>query len=333
MNSYKVLNKQVFTEGEYSLVPIRFEDRFDIMKWRNEQIYHLRQDKPLTIEDQDSYFNNVVAKLFNQEKPNQILFSFLKNEKCIGYGGLVHINWIDLNAEISFIMETSLEKENFEFLWITYLELIKKIAFQEIGLHKIYTYAFDLRPKLYDALSQAGFKHEATLKEHCRFNGEYKNVLIHSKINELKLRKATLEDVEKTFEWASDSEIRKFSFNKNEITKEEHSSWFGKKVQDENCLYLILEDVLEEPLGSIRIDIENKIGTISYLLDSFYHGKGYGKTILKLLEQFIKENNYSIDVLIGFVMEENLASIKIFESLGYILSKEKEYLKFTKELE
>jgi hypothetical protein len=50
------------------------EDRFDIMKWRNEQIYHLRQDKPLTAEDQEYYFSNVIASLFEQAKPNQILF-------------------------------------------------------------------------------------------------------------------------------------------------------------------------------------------------------------------------------------------------------------------
>ena len=73
-------------------------------------MYHLRQDKPLTEEDQEAYFLNVVAKLFEQERPNQLLFSFLDGDKCIGYGGLVHINWIDKNAEISFIMNTSLEK-------------------------------------------------------------------------------------------------------------------------------------------------------------------------------------------------------------------------------
>ena len=100
MNTYKVLNKQVFTQGEYKLVPIRFEDRWDIMKWRNEQIYHLRQSKPLTKEDQDHYFNNVASKLFEQEQPSQILFSFLRNDICIGYGGLVHINWVDKHAEI-----------------------------------------------------------------------------------------------------------------------------------------------------------------------------------------------------------------------------------------
>ena len=98
MNYYKVLNKQVFYKDIYSIVPIRMEDRFDIIKWRNEQIYHLRQHKELTVENQENYFNEVISKLFEKEQPNQILFSFLENKICVGYGGLVNINWIDKNA-------------------------------------------------------------------------------------------------------------------------------------------------------------------------------------------------------------------------------------------
>lgn len=105
---YKVLQQNSFSYGSISIVPIRYEDRFDIMKWLNEQIYHLRQKQPLTVEDQDNYFTNIVSKLFDQDQPNQILFSYLENDTCIGYGGLVHINWIDQNAEISFIMNTVL---------------------------------------------------------------------------------------------------------------------------------------------------------------------------------------------------------------------------------
>lgn len=183
MNIYKALSKQIFVSGRYSLVPIRFEDRYDIMKWRNEQIYHLRQAKPLTKEDQDAYFENVVAKLFDQEQPNQILFSFLEDDICIGYGGLVHINWIDKNAEISFIMDTSLEKDRFQEIWQSYLKLIDEVAFCDLFLHKIYTYAFDLRPHLYKILENDGFKKESMLKEQCFFNGEYKDVIIHGKFN------------------------------------------------------------------------------------------------------------------------------------------------------
>ncbi len=183
MNSYKALNNQKFSRGDYSLVPIRFEDRYKIMNWRNEQMYHLRQNIPLTKEKQDIYFDSVVSSLFEQENPGQILFSYLKGEECIGYGGLVHINWLDKNAEVSFIMETELEKEEFKKHWKTYLELIEEVAFRDLQFHKLHTYAFDLRPKIYEVLEAADFDVEAVLKEHCFFNDNYINVIIHSKFN------------------------------------------------------------------------------------------------------------------------------------------------------
>ena len=111
---YSVLDTNIFRKEEYSIVPIRYEDRFAIMKWRNEQLFHLRQTKPLTEEDQEHYFIAVVSKLFQQNQPSQLLFSYLEKDICIGYGGLVHINWVDRNTEISFIMDTA--KENDELI-------------------------------------------------------------------------------------------------------------------------------------------------------------------------------------------------------------------------
>lgn len=181
MNSYKAIRQQKFSSNSYCIVPIRYEDRLDIMTWRNEQIYHLRQNKPLKELDQEVYFNTVINKLYNQEKPSQLLFSFLKDEICIGYGGLVHMNWADKNAEISFIMNTKLEKENFASFWKVFLSLIEQVAFSELKFHKIYTFAFDIRPHLYAAIEAAGFEKEASLKEHFWFNGEYKDVIIHAK--------------------------------------------------------------------------------------------------------------------------------------------------------
>jgi hypothetical protein len=185
MSDYKCLKRQIVSNGKYSIVPIRIEDRYDIMKWRNEQIYHLRQSKPLTAEDQDIYFNEVVAPLFEKEQPNQILFSYLKDDKCIGYGGLVHINWIDKNAEISFIMKTNLEKNHFHFHWSTYLKMIELLAFEELGFHKVYVFAFDLRPHLYKVLLDSNYFCDAILKEHCYFNKRYLDVIIHSKLNQI----------------------------------------------------------------------------------------------------------------------------------------------------
>lgn len=188
MSSYKALNKQSFSNGNYSIVPIRMEDKLDIMRWRNDQIYHLRQSKPLTEEDQVRYFEAVIKRLFEEQQPNQLLFSYLEGDKCIGYGGLVHINWIDKNAEISFIMNTELEKDNFQKHWIFFLNLIEQVAFTDLKLHKISTYAFDLRPKLYTVLENLGFIKEAVLNKHCLFKAEYVDVVIHSKFIAQKLK-------------------------------------------------------------------------------------------------------------------------------------------------
>ena len=182
MREYKALNQQTHKNGEFEIVPIRHEDRLEIMKWRNEQIYHLRQGEPLTVDKQDAYFKNTIASLFSEEKPNQILFSFLEANECIGYGGLVHINWIDKNAEVSFIMNTQLEETSFSKNWSVFLKCLEQLAFGELGFHKIFIYAFDLRPHLYDVLELNGYFKDARLKDHCFFKGDFKDVLIYSKL-------------------------------------------------------------------------------------------------------------------------------------------------------
>ena len=184
MPEYVALKNQFIKYNNFSLVPIRFQDRYQILKWRNEQMYHLRQEKPLTIESQDLYYKNVVGKLFNQKYPDQILFSYLNNNECIGYGGLVHINWEDRNAEISFIIKTELEMYEFELHWNNFLTMINNVAFKDLNLMKIFTYAYDLRPKLYKVLNNCNYKIEAKLKNHKIIENKFIDVIIHSKLNE-----------------------------------------------------------------------------------------------------------------------------------------------------
>jgi RimJ/RimL family protein N-acetyltransferase len=331
MRSYSCLSNQVFEINGFSIIPIRAIDKFVIMKWRNEQVYHLRQRNLLTIEDQENYFKNTVTRLFEEKYPNQILFSFIKDKECIGYGGLVHINWIDKNAEISFIMDTSYESEDFHELWTHYLALIEKVAFIELGFHKVFTYAFDLRPHLYPMLINNGYEHEATLKEHCEFDGKFKNVLIHSKIKAIPyLKKATVKDVDITYEWAIHPAIRQYSFSKSTIQHKEHLDWFKSKVDSSNCFYYIL--FLEStPLGSIRLDVNNKAeGLISYLVDPSSHGKGYGKLLLRKIEKIVK--NSFITVLVGHVLKDNHASLKIFRDLDYKEHEEEDKFTFEKRM-
>lgn len=287
------------------------------MHWRNEQIYHLRQTIPLTKDSQDKYFKGTIASLFDEKSPKQLLFSFLKEDKCIGYGGLVHINWVDKNAEISFIMATELETNYFEFLWSKFLACIQILAFDELAFNKIFTYAFDLRPNLYSALEKNGFKQEAVLRDHCMIGEVYKDVVIHSRINNnINLRAIEYKDLDITYSWAANPIVRQYSINKEEITLDVHKKWFVSKLNDIKCIYYIAENQ-NQSIGSLRIDIDDSgCGYVSYLVDPLYHGKGYGSKLLSLGIQ-IAINNPKINSIVGDVMHENHASIKIFDNLGF----------------
>jgi len=315
------LKNNFFSTGKYSLVPIRYQDRMNIMQWRNEQIFHLRQAKPLTETDQNNYFNNIVAKLFEQEQPSQILFSYLEDNECIGYGGLVHINWVDKNAEISFILNTRLEKDFFHIHWGVYLDLLEQVAFMELDLHKIYTYAFDLRPHLYEAIETKGYNKEAILKEHCCINNRFKDVIIHSKIKStLFLRKATINDAKLLFDWTNEEEVRATAVIKKKIEWNEHINWLTNKLQSDKTHLFILNNDMNENIGVVRFDKDSDIFNISYSIDKNHRGKGFGHLILQLgIKRMIENEAHS--KFVASVQTDNIASNKIFMQLGFILEK------------
>jgi len=319
MESYTCLKKQIFEDGEHLIIPIRLEDKYLIMKWRNEQLYHLRQLNPLTKDEQDTYFSTIISNLFNQKNPNQILFSYLENGVCIGYGGLVHINWIDKNAEISFVLNSQNEN-NFIENWCKFLSLIEKVGFIELGFHKLFTYAYDLRPNLYIALEKSHYTKEAVLTQHIFYNNVYIDVVIHSKFNTniFFLRKAeTNQDALMLFEWANDSTTRENSFSQREISIIEHIIWFNKKITNLETRIYILTDLYKSYIGQIRIDKIDEYFEIDYSISSSYRGRGFGNKILQLLQNEIGNVSF-----LAKVKTENIPSKKVFINNGFKLQLE-----------
>jgi len=319
MRKYKCFSKQTYSINDYKIIPIRDQDKYEIMQWRNEQIYHLRQSKPLDKVSQDYYFKNIVSNLFKINNPDQILFSYLENNKCIGYGGLVHINWIDKNAEISFVMNTKCEN-NFIENWCNFLCLIEKVGFTELQFHKLFTYAFDLRPKLYIALEKSNYTKEATLTQHMNFNKKFIDIIIHSKMNNNIpfLRKAdTNYDGLILFDWANDSVVRANSLNQEKISILDQYSWFKKKINNIDTRIYILTDIYKSNIGQIRIDKVDKCFEIDYSISKHLRGKGFGNKIVELLLIEMGKINYIAKVKI-----ENIASKKVFIKNGFKLKSE-----------
>ncbi|MCI1185922.1 ATP-grasp domain-containing protein [Hymenobacter sp. DH14] len=180
--AYRILRLNDYRHGRYRLLPIRPDDREDIRQWRNAQLDVLRQSAPLTAEAQDRYFHDVVAPLFEAEQPGQLLFSLLLDEELIGYGGLVHIDWLAGRAEISFLLETGRNAHipTFQADFAAYLHLLRQVAFEDLNLQKINTEAYDVRPYLTEVLAAEGFAEEARLPRHVQVAGQLVDTVFHS---------------------------------------------------------------------------------------------------------------------------------------------------------
>jgi RimJ/RimL family protein N-acetyltransferase len=320
-DGYIILDKKKYTEEGYSLVPIRWEDRYKIMQWRNDQMYHLRQQTILTKLDQDKYFNDVISFLFDQESPKQLLFSFLKDGECIGYGGLVHLDWDKKTAEISFLINTSLEKTYFKKLWSLFLIMIEKIAFKDLGFLKIYTFSYDLRPQLYELLAAQEYLEVKRLVKEKLVDNQWVDGLFHFKeTSELFHRKVKMSDSNILFEWLNEKISRSNSLNKNTISWDEHSKWFNQKINDPNNEMYIFYKF--NNVGLLRLENENDKTKISFTVDKFYRGKGIGSKIIETALILHPNTNFIADVL-----NENISSHKIFLKNKFNLEKNSNLLK------
>jgi hypothetical protein len=183
---YLLLNKESYIHNNYSITTIRREDIFQIKQWRNDQISVLRQDKILTDDDQINYYNDIILPSVNDNYPKLILFSFLLNSDCIGYGGLTNINWTDKRAEVSFIVDTARTHDAnlYESDFNTFLSLIKQVAIDGLGFNRLFTETYDIRPLHISILEKNDFQFEGRLKQHVFIKGSFVDSFIHGYVKE-----------------------------------------------------------------------------------------------------------------------------------------------------
>ncbi len=317
-NTYDILNKRIFTHNQAELVPIRYEDRLLIMKWRNEQMYHLRQSQPLDQDNQDKYFKETVSKLFKKINPEQLLFSYLENSELVGYGGLVHIDWEKRKAEVSFIMNTELEKDYFDHHWSNYLHLIERVAFDDLLFNSIHTYAYDLRPHLYKTLENNGYRIVTHLKDEITIQNQLKDVLIHQKNNPITIRNAKKSDFQTLFQWSNDPITRINSYNIEPITFENHTVWYQKQLDSDTATVYILMN-RNSPFGVVRFEKNHDHSVIGITTAPKSRGKGLSATMLNIACRTYR--SISIKPIYAYIKEENIASIKSFQRSKFIFEK------------
>ena len=181
MKAYACLTKNCLRDGDRAIVPVQPEHIESIRQWRNTQLDALRQAEPISPQQQIDYYATHIWPSMTEPMPAQIVVSYLYRNVPIGYGGLVHIAWPDLRAEVSFLMDperaadAAIYAADFRF----YLGLIKRLAFDGLGFQRLFTETYDIRQLHMATLEQSGFIREGVMRQHVRIGGFPVDSIIH----------------------------------------------------------------------------------------------------------------------------------------------------------
>lgn len=137
----------------------------------------------------------------------------------------------------------------------------------------------------------------------------------------IRVERATTADTDITFKWATDPRVRNFSFNRNTISYEEHTTWLRSKFEDAYCVYLIAK-LDTDHIGSIRFDYKEDTQVISYLVDPAFQGQGLGQVLLLAGIKYMMKNVPGKKLhFTGYVVADNIPSLKAFRKLSFTESK------------
>lgn len=183
---WNCLKRQRFEHDGYAIVPIRPEYIEPIRRWRNAQLDVLRQPAPITPAQQESYFAKNIWPTMATEAPPNILMGLLRDGRLIGYGGLVHVSWVDRRAELSFLVDDMRAKDLDQYArdFSASIALARRMAFDDLGLHRVFTETYAIRHHHISVLESAGFQREGVLRDHVRIGGAFVDSIMHGMVRE-----------------------------------------------------------------------------------------------------------------------------------------------------
>lgn len=179
--TYRIMPRPHLKDGDLALRAVGPDDIEAIRQWRNTQMAILRQTTAISEEAQQRYFAEHIWPDKGSLHPRQILLAIEQRNKLVGYGGLVHIAWHDLRAEVSFLLEPSIEQSPVArgVLFSRYLRLVQELAFSHLNLLRLWTETYAHRSAHVRTLEGEGFRLEGRLRNHVIIEGKPTDSLLH----------------------------------------------------------------------------------------------------------------------------------------------------------
>jgi hypothetical protein len=141
----------------------------------------VRQQAPLTAEQQQRWYEQVVLQAHASADPQMLLVPVLRAGELVAYGGLTNIELVSVRAEVSYLAEPerAVKSEVFREDFGRFLGWLKRLSFAELGLERLFaeTYAFR---EFHIGLPEAvGFQRDGVLRGHVVTGGRRVDSVVH----------------------------------------------------------------------------------------------------------------------------------------------------------
>ena len=156
------------------------ENDLSILKdWRNSENIRktTREYRLLNMINQKDWFNNLHLSI----PPKDIMFGIIKRNKLIGVTGLTYIDWKNKHAEISIYLTLKNWQKTKEVKET--IEIIKKYAFGELNLHRLWVEVFAIATENRALFKRMKFQEEGILKDKLWRKGMWWDSVIYSIIS------------------------------------------------------------------------------------------------------------------------------------------------------
>lgn len=149
--------------------------------------------------------------------------------------------------------------------------------------------------------------------------------LLADRNSSLRARPARVGDEALMLRWANDPETRRRAFNPAQIDRATHHDWFAARLSDgEGCHLWIIEIADAVPVGQVRFQHHAPVPLeaeayweVHYAMSSPFRGRGLGTRLLGTALDALAATLRSPVRIIGQVRLDNVASQRVFHSLGF----------------
>lgn len=138
---------------------------------------------------------------------------------------------------------------------------------------------------------------------------------------ELRARAAAQDDVMVTYAWANDPLTRAMSVTSGTLPLDTYKRFFSLLLHDEDVLFLIIEGFEDDnwsPIAQVKLHAD---GIISVSVAQDYRGRRLATPVIVAALEFAK-GRFPVDTVTARIHKENVPSIRAFERVGFIFSKE-----------